>query len=101
MALVTFAIRSAPFIIFRKNEKIPKIVHYLGKALPAAVIAMLVVYALKDTGVLAFPYGIPELVSIAAIILIHVWKRNTLLSITAGTLLYILIVNLAVPLFCV
>lgn len=92
MAVVTFAIRALPFIILRRNT--PAYISYLGKVLPAAVIGMLVVYCIKDVEVRAFPYGIPELLSIICVILIHIWKRNTVLSIFGGTVIYMAVLNM-------
>ena len=95
MAGVTFALRLAPFLAFgrRKEGGVPKWVTYLGNYLPPAVIALLVVYCLKDVSPLTAPFGLPELVTAAAIITVHLWKRNTLLSIGGGTLLYMFLVQ--------
>lgn len=71
----------------------PGYVRYLGKVLPFAIIAMLVVYCLKGTNLLAWPYGLPELIAVAAVVALHVWKKNTLLSIGAGTVLYMVLVQ--------
>lgn len=68
-------------------------VRYLGKVLPPAVIGMLVIYCLKEVQLTAYPYGIPEAVSVAAVVLLHLWKRNNLLSIGAGTVLYMFLVQ--------
>ena len=92
-AAVTAALRFLPFIIFRGNSETPKIITYLGKFLPFAIMAMLVVYCLKSTSVLSFPYGIPEFLGVATVTLLHIWKRNTLLSILGGTVLYMLLIQ--------
>lgn len=89
VALTTFATRVVPFLIFPKGKKIPKVVEYLGKVLTPAVIGMLVVYCLKDTAVLTAPHGIPEALAVLTVAVLHIWKRNNLLSIGAGTVLYI------------
>lgn len=94
IAGVTFLIRAFPFLIFRSHKPIPKFVSYLGKVLPFAVIGMLVVYCLRGTSVFAYPYGIPEALAIVAIVLVHKWKHNMLLSIGGGTVLYMLLVQL-------
>ena len=94
MALVTAALRFLPFLIFGENRKTPPLVAYLGKVLPYAIMGMLVVYCLKGIRITAFPFGIPELLSCAVVILLHIWKRNTLLSIGAGTVCYMLLVQL-------
>lgn len=93
IAGVTFLIRAFPFLVFRSHKPIPKFISYLGRVLPFAVIGMLVVYCLRGTDVFAYPYGIPEAASIAAIVLVHKWKHNMLLSIGGGTVLYMLLVQ--------
>ena len=93
-ALVTMATRFLPFLIFGENRKTPPIIEYLGKVLPFAIMGMLVVYCLKDVSFLAFPYGLPELLACAAVVVLHVWKRNSLLSIGGGTVCYMLLVQL-------
>ncbi len=92
-ALITAALRFAPFLIFRKGKPIPPLVTYLGKVLPFAIMGMLVVYCLKDVRVTAAPYGIPELLGCAIVAVLHIWKRNTLLSIALGTAGYMLMVQ--------
>jgi len=66
---------------------------YLGKVLPFAIIGMLVVYCFKNVSVVAAPFGIPELIALVVIVILHVWKRNTLVSIGGGTLLYMFLVQ--------
>ena len=92
--LVTMATRFLPFLIFGEHRKTPPIIEYLGKVLPFAIMGMLVVYCLKDVSVLAFPYGLPELIACAVVAALHVWKRNSLLSIGGGTVCYMLLVQL-------
>ena len=91
-ALATILTRFLPFIIF-KDGKTPKYIQYLGKVLPAAIFAMLVVYCLKDVNVIKGNHGIPELVALITTAGLHLLKRNMFISIIGGTLLYILIVN--------
>ena len=93
IALVTAALRFLPFWIFRENRKTPPLVSYLGQVLPFAIMGMLVVYCLKDTTFTSAPFGIPELCCCALVAALHVWKRSTLLSIGAGTLCYMLLVQ--------
>lgn len=93
VAVVTYIIRAFPFIIFRSSKPIPKFILYLGKVLPYAVIGMLVVYCLKSTNIVAYPFGIPELIAVAAIAIVHKWKHNMLLSIGGGTALYMFLVQ--------
>ena len=92
--LVTMATRFLPFLIFGENRKTPPIIEYLGKVLPFAIMGMLVVYCLKDVSVLNFPYGLPEIISCVVVAALHVWKRNSLLSIGGGTVCYMLLVQL-------
>lgn len=92
-AVCTFATRVAPFLLFNGKKPIPPIVRYLGEALPPAVIALLVIYCLKNVNWLAAPHGAPELLCIAVTALLHIWKRNNLLSIGAGTALYMYLVQ--------
>lgn len=93
VGVTTFATRVIPFLIFPKGKEIPKTVQYLGKVLTPAVIGMLVVYCLKNTQVMSAPYGIPELVSVITVAVLHVWKRNNLLSIGVGTVLYMVLIQ--------
>jgi len=93
MALTTFATRVIPFLLFPKGKEVPKTVQYLGTVLTPAVIGMLVVYCLKSTEVISYPYGIPELIAVTAVVVLHVWKRNNLLSIGCGTILYMIIIQ--------
>lgn len=92
-ALVTAATRFLPFLIFGSGKKTPDIIVYLGKVLPYAIMGMLVVYCFKDVDFLAAPHGIPELLGCAAVAVLHLWKRNTLLSIGVGTVFYMLLVQ--------
>ena len=87
-ALVTMALRFLPFLVFSENRKTPPIIVHLGQVLPYAIMGMLVVYCLKDISLTSSPYGIPELIGCALVALLHIWKRNTLLSIGAGTVCY-------------
>lgn len=91
--LVTMATRFLPFLIFGKDRKTPDIIVYLGKVLPYAIMGMLVVYCLKEVSILAYPYGIPELLGCAAVTALHLWKRNSLLSIGVGTVFYMVLVQ--------
>ena len=93
VALTTFATRAIPFILFPAGKEIPKTVKYLGKVLPAAVIGMLVVYCFKSVAPTQFPFGLPELISGAVVVLLHILKRNNLLSIGVGTVLYMVLVQ--------
>lgn len=93
VGITTFSTRVIPFLLFPKGKEIPKTVQYLGKVLTPAVIGMLVVYCLKNTTVLEKPYAIPELVSVVTVAVLHIWKRNNLLSIGVGTVLYMILIQ--------
>lgn len=92
--LVTMATRFLPFLIFSDSKKTPPIITYLGKVLPCAIMGMLVVYCMKDVSFLSGSFGIPELLSCVVVALLHIWKRNSLLSIGVGTVCYMLLVQL-------
>ena len=93
VGITTFATRVIPFLLFPKGKEIPKTVQYLGKVLTPAVIGMLVVYCLKGISFVHSPYGIPEVISVLVVALLHVWKRNNLLSIGVGTVLYMVLIQ--------
>ena len=93
MAAVTALLRFLPFLVFPGGRKRPQIITYLGTVLPYSVMAMLVIYCLKNVSVLAAPFGLPEFIAVAAVIMLHVWKRNNLLSIGAGTALYMFLIQ--------
>ena len=93
-ALVTIALRFLPFLIFGENRQTPPIITYLGQVLPYAIMGMLVVYCLKDVNLFSASFGIPEAIGCAVVAGLHIWKRNTLLSIGAGTVCYMLLVQL-------
>ncbi len=86
--------RFLPFVLFPAGKPTPKYIEYLGKVLPAAIFGFLVVYCLKDVSVFTGSHGIPELISIAVVALLHLWRRQTLLSIAAGTVCYMVLVGL-------
>lgn len=93
VALVTMGLRFLPFAIFRSRET-PKFIAYLGKVLPFAIMGMLVVYCLRNISFAAMPFGIPEVISVVLVVILHLWKRNTLLSIIGGTICYMVLVQM-------
>ena len=93
VVLGTMITRFLPFIIFRSNKPAPAYIHSLGKILPSAALGMLAVYCFKDVSIFTGSHGIPELISLVLIVLIHFWKKNMLLSIASGTLCYMLLVQ--------
>lgn len=92
--LGTVLTRFLPFLIFPAGKPTPKYIQYLGTVLPSAVFGLLVVYCLKDVSIFAGNHGIPEMISIAVVIGLHIWKRQMLLSIAGGTLCYMLLVQM-------
>lgn len=85
--------RGFTFILFPAGKQTPKVVLFLGKALPCALMALLIVYCLKNASPFFYPHGMPEAIAIAAVILLHLWKKNNLLSIVGGTALYMILVQ--------
>ena len=92
--LGTVATRFLPFLVFAGKRKTPAIVQYLGKSLPSAIFAMLVVYCLKNVDFTAGSHGLPEGIAIAVTMLLHQWKKQMLLSIAGGTVCYMLLIQL-------
>lgn len=93
-AVVTAATRFLPFLIFRKKDSTPAVVTYLGQVLPCAIMGMLVVYCMKDVPFFSAPFGAPEIIGCVIVAALHVWKRNSLLSIGVGTVCYMLMVQM-------
>ena len=94
MAAVTALLRFLPFLIFRGGRKTPAYISYLGDVLPQAIIGMLVIYCLKDVSFAAAPFGLPELIAAAAVVVLQVWRRSSLVSILSGTAIYMLLIRL-------
>ncbi len=92
-AVVTYLIRVLPFWVFRGDDELPGAVVYLGKILPAAIMATLVVYCLRSTSFASVIGFVPQLAATAVVVLLHLWRRNTLLSIFGGTAVYMLLVQ--------
>lgn len=93
MALVTFLTRALPFLLFGRGGNPPRIILYLGQYLPPAVIAMLIVYCLRNMSFSAPAGWAPAVIASVAVAVVHVWKRNNMLSIVGGTLLYMALVQ--------
>lgn len=94
IALGTMLTRFLPFLVFPADKPTPKFITYLGKYLPPAIFGFLVIYCLKDVSLISGSYGLPELISIISVMLLHIWKRQMLLSIAGGTVVYMLLVQL-------
>lgn len=93
IVFATLIIRFLPFIIIRKSIAERKYIKFLGYMMPYSMIALLIIYCLKDVNLIKYPYGIPELISIAIIIILHIIKRNVLISIGVGTVIYMILVQ--------
>ncbi len=98
LALGMMVTRFVPFLLFPDSKEPPALILYLGRVLPPAMMGLLVVYCFKSTTVLSAPYAVPELISVACIIALHLWRRNVLLSTGVGTVLYMLLVQGFIPL---
>jgi branched-subunit amino acid transport protein AzlD len=92
VALVTWGLRAAPFLLFG-NRPLPKTMRYLGKALPPAIMTVLVIYCLRNTSFDHSPFGIPELASCTLVALLQIVKKNMYLSIIAGTVCYMILIR--------
>ena len=96
VAIVTIALRFLPFFIFGGKRKTPEVILYLGKVLPYAIMGMLVVYCLRSITTVGFGGGAAQLLACGIVVLLHLWKRNTLLSIIGGTAVYMVLVQLVI-----
>lgn len=92
IAGVTILLRFLPFMLFGKRKTSPYL-NYLGKVLPYAIMAMLVIFCLKNMSLIQSPYGIPELLSCGVVVVLYLWKRQTLLSIVGGTVCYMFLIQ--------
>ncbi|MBD5484449.1 MAG: branched-chain amino acid transporter AzlD [Lachnospiraceae bacterium] len=93
VVLGTVMTRFVPFLVFPAGKPTPKYIQYLGKVLPAAVFGLLVIYCLKNVSLFAGSHGIPEMIGIAVVVGLHLWKRQMLISIAGGTVCYMLLVQ--------
>lgn len=93
LALATLFTRALPFLLFGSREKMPKVIDYLGKVLPAAMMGLLVVYCFKDTNFSQMQEVLPFLIASAVVAGIHLWKRNFILSIVLGTAVYMILIR--------
>ena len=91
IAVVTALLRFLPFLVFSKGT--PKPILYLGKVLPYALMAMLLVYCLRNVEIMASPHGLPELIAVVLVVVLHKWKHNSLISILSGTVAYMLLLH--------
>ena len=91
--LSTMLTRFLPFLIFPAGRPTPKYVQYLGRVLPSAAFGLLIIYCLKNVSIFTGSRGLPELIAIVLVIILHLWKRQMLLSIAGGTVCYMLLVQ--------
>lgn len=93
VAITTFFTRALPFLIFKNTTTLPEKIVYLGKVLPMGIMLCLIVYCLRNTMFTTYPYGIPEVISVGVVALLHIWKRNNMISIVCGTVLYMILIQ--------
>lgn len=93
IAVITFALRAAPFVLFSGTGTTPKLITYLGNTLPPAVMGMLIIYCLRNVSILDAPFGLPELIGVISVAALHLWRKNNLLSILGGTAIYMIMVQ--------
>jgi branched-subunit amino acid transport protein AzlD len=91
--LCTAFLRFLPFLFFRKGKQIPLFIQYLGKVLPSAIMAVLVIYCLKDVGTGSWQSGGAQIAAVLFTAVLHLWKKDTYLSITAGTIFYMILIH--------
>lgn len=93
VAVCTLLTRALPFLVFGGKREVPQVVRYLGRVLPPAIMAILVVYCLKSVNLFSGSHGLPEIIASLAVVVLHLWKKNTLLSIGIGTVCYMFLVQ--------
>ena len=94
ISVVTMLLRFLPLWIFGNGQQTPAVIQYLGKVLPYAIMGMLVVFCLKSVSFVSAPHGLPELIACGTVVGLHLWKRNTAVSIVGGTVVYMMIVQM-------
>lgn len=94
MGITTLLTRWIPPAIFSHGDTVPDYIMYLGKVMPYTAMGLLIVYCLKDVSVISSPHGLPELISLAIVSATYIWKRNSILSVIIGTVLYMVLVQM-------
>ena len=94
MGIVTLGTRILPVLIFGRGEKVPEYIVYLGKVVPYTAMGLLIVYCLRDVSFVSSPHGLPEILSLAIVSGTYLWKKNSILSVVIGTVVYMLLVQL-------
>lgn len=93
MGGAVLATRILPVLVFGRSDKIPEFILYLGKVIPYTAMGLLIVYCLRDVSILHGSHGLPELIALAAVTASYLWKRNTILSVIIGTVIYMFLVQ--------
>lgn len=94
IVLATLLTRFLPFLLYPEHKKVPDYIVYLGQVLPGAIFGMLVIYCLKDVRLLTGSHGIPEFISIGVVVILHLWKRQMLISIAGGVICFMVLVQM-------
>ncbi len=97
-AIMTWITRALPFMVFGNKKELPRFINYLGKVLPGAIMATLVIYCLRSIDLTEFPFGLAELISVAVVVVVHLWRKNIFWSIAGGTLCYMILIRTIFPL---
>jgi branched-subunit amino acid transport protein AzlD len=97
IAVVTWITRALPFAAFGNRKQLPEFLTYLGQVLPGAIMVTLVIYCLRSIDLTQFPFGLAELISVAAVAGLHLWKKNIFLSMAGGTLCYMILIRTILP----
>ena len=93
VAICSFLTRALPIIIFKNTAVLPKKIVYLGNVLPMAIMLCLIVYCVRNTSFLTYPYGLSQILSILCVVALHLWKRNNMISIIGGTIFYMFLIQ--------
>ncbi|MBO7711832.1 MAG: AzlD domain-containing protein [Lachnospiraceae bacterium] len=93
MGLVTLGTRILPVLIFGRSEKVPDFILYLGRVVPYTAMGLLIVYCLKDVSLFSGSHALPEIIALAAVAGSYLWRRNTILSVVVGTIVYMVLVQ--------
>ena len=97
MGIATFCTRILPVLIFGRGEKVPDYIMYLGDVVPYTAMGLLIVYCLKDVQITAAPHALPEIIAMAVVTASYLWKRNAILSVIVGTVVYMVLVQMVFP----
>ncbi|MBQ9211716.1 MAG: AzlD domain-containing protein [Clostridia bacterium] len=93
MGLMTLGTRILPVLIFGRGKEVPDYIMYLGRVVPYTAMGLLIIYCLKDVSLLEAPHALPEIIALAVVSGTYLWKRNSILSVVIGTVLYMFLVQ--------